>query len=88
MAIYSISYDLVTPGQKHEAVRKEIKNFPDWCHVMDSYWFISTTLSSEQIRERLRKHTDSNDLILVMPASKNHSGWLRQETWDWINKHI
>ena len=27
MAVYSISYDLVTPGQKHEAVRKEIKTF-------------------------------------------------------------
>ncbi|MFW2148245.1 hypothetical protein ACK2M2_08925 [Acinetobacter sp. TY1] len=88
MAVYSVSYDLVKSGQKYDAVISEIKSFAEWCHVMDSYWFVSTVLSAEQIRERLQKHTDNNDLILVMQVLKNHSGWLKQETWDWINKHI
>ncbi|MEZ2774943.1 hypothetical protein ACBP83_14150 [Acinetobacter pseudolwoffii] len=88
MTVYSISYDLMKSGQKYDDLIKEIKSFADCCHVMDSYWLISTVLSAEQVRERLRKHTDDNDLIFVIQVSKNHSGWLRQETWNWINKHI
>ena len=88
MAVYSISYDLIKMGQKYDALIKEIKTFPNWCHAMDSYWLISSSLSATQVRDKLRKHTDNNDLIFVTSISRDYSGWLTQETWDWIDKNI
>ena len=88
MAVYSISYDLYKEGQSYEALIKELKSFDSWCHLMKSYWLISTPKSADEIYEKLNKHLDKNDHALVLQASKDFRGWLSLKGCDWIQEHI
>ena len=55
---------------------------------MKSYWLISTPKSADEIYEKLNKHLDKNDHVLVLQASKDFRGWLSLKGCDWIQEHI
>lgn len=88
MTVYSVSYDLNKSGQNYSGLIKELESFDGWCHPMKSYWLICSNLTANQTHELLKKYLDQNDWIIVMEASKNHSGWVLKDACDWINKHI
>ncbi len=88
MAVYSISYDLNKSGQNYDGLIKELRKFDGWCHPMKSYWLVCSNRTADQIYEQLKKYLDQNDFIVVMEASKNHSGWLEKQVCEWINRHI
>jgi hypothetical protein len=85
---YCISYDLNKAGQNYNNLYEELKKSPNWCHPMDSTWLIVTSESPEQVRDRLRKHMDDNDTLLIIKVVRPYSGWLTQEVWDWLEKNI
>ncbi|KRA51345.1 SinR [Pseudoxanthomonas sp. Root65] len=88
MSTYCISYDLNKSGQNYGALYEELKSSPNWCHPMDSTWLIVTGESPEQVRDRLRKHMDDNDTLLIIKVVRPYSGWLTQEVWGWLEKHV
>ena len=88
MSVYCVSYDLNKAGQNYNALYDELKKSPGWCHPLDSTWLISTRESAQQLSDRLRKHLDNNDTLLVIGVTKEYSGWLPQATWDWMRQHI
>jgi len=88
MTVHCVSYDLNKSGQNYDALYEELKRSPGWCHVLDSTWLVSTTETAKQVSDRLRKHLDENDDLLVMAVTKDHAGWLNQSTWEWIKKHV
>ncbi len=87
MSVYCVSYDLNQAGQNYNALYDELKS-PGWCHPLDSTWLISTGETAQQLSDRLRRHLDNNDTLLVIGVTKEYAGWLTQDTWDWMRTDI
>ena len=79
-----ISYDLNKPGQDYSALHNEIKKADTWWHHLDSTWIISTSESPEQWADKLLKHLDDNDFLLVIEICNNYQGWLPKRAWTWL----
>ncbi|MHB0390349.1 hypothetical protein ACYBJS_25320, partial [Klebsiella pneumoniae] len=75
-------------GQNYNALYDELKKSPGWCHPLDSTWLISTGETAQQLSDRLRRHLDNNDTLLVIGVTKEYAGWLTQDTWDWMRTDI
>ncbi|ELA2977047.1 hypothetical protein RFJ35_005649 [Klebsiella pneumoniae] len=88
MSVYCVSYDLNQAGQNYNALYDELKKSPGWCHPLDSTWLISTRETAQQLSDRLLKHLDNNDTLLVIGVTKEYAGWLTQDTWDWMRTDI
>jgi hypothetical protein len=84
--IYSINYDLKRPGQNYNALYEAIKGCGSWWHYLGSTWLIDSTLNATGIWSRLSPHVDKNDNILVIGVTRDYSGWLPQDAWDWIKE--
>ena len=84
--ILLITYDLNKPGQDYTRLHNEIKKANTWWHYLESTWIISTDLSVLRWSNRLQKHMDKNDHLLVVEICDNYNGWLPQEAWDWLHK--
>ena len=88
MSVYCVAYDLNQAGQNYNALYDELKKSPGWCHPLDSTWLISTGETAQQLSDRLRRHLDNNDTLLVIGVTKEYAGWLTQDTWDWMRTDI
>ncbi|QDE47883.1 hypothetical protein EIN43_27015 (plasmid) [Enterobacter hormaechei] len=86
MSVYSVSYDLNQAGQNYNALYDELKS-PGGA-TFDSTWLISTGETAQQLSDRLRRHLDNNDTLLVIGVTKEYAGWLTQDTWDWMRTDI
>jgi hypothetical protein len=87
--IYSINYDLKKPGRDYSGLYDAIKaSGHAWWHYLGSTWLVDTSLNANQIWEQLRPHVDGNDSILIIGVTRDYSGWLTQEAWDWINGRL
>lgn len=82
--IYSINYDLRQPGRNYEKLYEAIKSCGAWWHNLESTWLVDTTLSASQVWDRIRAHVDRNDSVLIIGVTKDYSGWLPKQAWDWI----
>lgn len=60
-----IEYDLRTPGRNYDELYKAIKNFSEWARITESTWFVKTSESCVQVRDKLLAHMDGNDRIFV-----------------------
>jgi len=88
MTVYCVSYDLNKTGQNYSALYEELKKSSSWWHYLDSTWLIYTSETADQLSERLLKHTDQNDRLLVIKVVKSYQGWLNEEAWKWIREHV
>ena len=84
--ILLITYDLNKPGQNYNDLYEEIKTAGTWWHHLDSTWIIDTHLSPNDWNERLRKHMDDNDNVLIIEICKNYQGWLPEDAWKWLRE--
>jgi hypothetical protein len=83
--ILLISYDLNRPGQNYSALHEEIKQAGTWWHHLESTWLIETNQTPNQWYDRLAKHLDATDNILIIEVTRNYYGWLPQKAWDWLS---
>ena len=60
-----IEYDLKKPGRNYDAVYEIIKSYPVWAHITKSTWFVKTSDTCVQIRDKITKEIDSNDTVFV-----------------------
>lgn len=60
-----IEYDLRSPGRNYDELYKAIKSYGVWAHITESTWFIKTSESCVQVRDKLLAHMDGNDRIFV-----------------------
>ena len=81
-----ISYDLNKPGQDYSSLYDELKSYGTWWHHLDSTWLIQTNETPSQCSDRLKKHMDDNDNLLVIEVCKNYQGWLPEKAWDWLRE--
>ena len=85
MRVLCITYDLRSPGRNYESLYTAIKALGSWCHPLESTWVVSTGLSAEAVRDRLRGAIDRNDGLLVTRLT-NEAAWygLSKELDDWL----
>lgn len=87
MTIFNVTYDLNKNGQNYSGLYKELES-TDHLHFLDSNWLINTSETAEGLYNRLKKHLDNNDNIIVIKVTKPYYGWLPQSMWDWISLRI
>lgn len=90
MNVYIVSYDLNRAGQNYAGLYAELKK-TTWWHYLDSSWLIATNETADQLWNRLSRHCDQNDRVLVIKVQSgitNRSGWLPKDAWDWIAQHV
>lgn len=80
-----ITYDLKRPVQNYAALHEEIKRGGTWWHHLESTWIIETTESPQQMYNRLVRHIDQNDRLLIIEVKRNYWGWLTDKAWEWLN---
>lgn len=87
--LYEISYDLNRPGQDYDDLYSEIKKLGEWCHPVDSTWFVYTSVSAEGIRDRLKAVMDKSDALIVVKVS-SPGAWsgLSTEIGTWLKKYL
>lgn len=88
MTTFCVSYDLNKSGQNYTALYEELKKSPNWWHHLDSTWLIVTNETADQLRDRIRKHLDDNDTLLIIKVIRPYSGWLNKQAWEWLDKNI
>jgi hypothetical protein len=88
VTVYCVSYDLNKAGQNYNALYEELKKAGTWWHYLDSTWLIDTSLTAQSLSDRLLKHIDSNDRLLVIKVTRDYQGYLPKEAWDWINQRV
>jgi len=86
--IYAINYDLCKPGADYEGLYAAIKSCGAWWHYLGSTWLVDTQLDANGIFSRLKAHIDANDRMLIVGITRDYSGWLTQDAWNWINEHV
>ena len=86
MANLFISYDLNSPGQDYTTIMEEIKSLGSWAKVQKSLWYVQSTLTATQAKDRLIPHIDTNDSLIVIDASNNVATWYGLP--DKVAKHI
>lgn len=85
MPVYSVSYDLNKPGQDYSGLLNELRASPGYLHFLKSGWLIGTKESPNQVWDRLAKHIDKGDKLLIIQVVNYKWGWLTKEQWEWID---
>lgn len=75
MSTKLIAYDLNAPGQNYDDLIEAIKELGAWWHHLDSTWLVKSDLNTSDIRDRLAKHLDSEDELLVVNVTVDSRSW-------------
>lgn len=87
MAVLLVAYDLNKEVNRPPIVQ-DIKDLGNgWAKLSESAYVISTTLTPEQIYNKLSKHLDNNDELFVITQSRPWWGTKCQQL-DWLHKHL
>lgn len=67
---YLIAYDLISPGQKYEAVAKAIAECCSWrMKLQYSLFYGRSSMTADQIYAHIQKVMDVNDKLAVIEAN-------------------
>lgn len=86
--ILLITYDLHRPVQNYPELHEKIKKIGTWWHYLESTWLVDTSLTPQQAWEQIASQVDKDDSVFVVRIMSDHSGWLPQKAWDWINTRV
>ena len=89
MDAYIINYDLRNPGRDYRSLYAELRTYPVRSHPLESTWMVRSNETAVQIRDRLVKHMDANDGLLVV-KSANVAAWrgLSDEISKWLKEYV
>lgn len=89
MRVLSVNYDLREHGKRdYKHLEDAIRKFPNWCHALQSTWYIVTDATPQKVYEYLKPYLGGTDTILIVPADFS-AYWcqgLSQEILDWLKK--
>ncbi|WP_349551311.1 hypothetical protein [Leuconostoc pseudomesenteroides] len=86
---YIISYDLHSPGQKYEDLKKIIIGFNGASiKILESTWLVRTDLTPEEMVNKIRSVVDTNDSLFVSEITNNYQGLLNKDDWEFIKESI
>jgi hypothetical protein len=70
-----ISYDLNVPGQNYDAVIAKIKTLGEWAKIHKSYWYVNSSLTSQQAAQAVWGVMDKSDTVYVADTTNNTAHW-------------
>ncbi len=70
-----ISYDLNSPGQNYDSLIDEIKTLGNWAKVQKSFWYVNSSLTAAEAKDKLLPKIDSNDSLIVIDSTNNGAAW-------------
>jgi hypothetical protein len=83
-----ICYDLCAPSRNYDELYKAIKSYDEWAHLSESTWFVKTSESCVQIRNKLLSKIDDNDRLFVAGLT-GEAAWYRViGNDDYLIKHL
>ncbi len=88
--IFLIAVDIGDTRLDHDRVRQFIKTSPDfigWWNYIPAVYLVHTTLSADEISERLEEHTTKARFFVMQVDPQNSQGWLPAASWQWIKRH-
>jgi hypothetical protein len=65
MGLFTVSYDLVAPGQNYDRLIDKLKSIGAQ-KVLLSQWVLLSNLSAKEIRDMLQQYIDTNDRLVVI----------------------
>jgi hypothetical protein len=74
MALYLVSYVLVSPGRNYEPLYLALRN-QRAKKVLYYQWVLRTSSIAEHVRDWVKSYTDNNDCILVNELHINWTSW-------------
>jgi len=84
-----ITYDLNKPGKDYSDLYKAIKaTSSSWWHYLTSVWLVDTSLSTQQIYQRLKGHIDQNDELFIVRITRDYKGYLPRKAWEWLRNRV
>jgi hypothetical protein len=89
MAKLLITYDLNQPGRDYARIIGRIKQYPNWCHALESLWFVISDAGAAAVRDDLMTYVDSSTKILVIDTTGDFMAWtgLSTEVSEWLKNH-
>ena len=90
MSVYIVTYDLNAPGKDYAPLLAAIRRYTH-CYALKSAFFVDTTESASDIRDKLKKLIDANDTLYVMELKKHWAcnrtasctAWLKEPARSW-----
>ena len=83
MSVYVLTYELSQREEEYSDLWMFISSRYDWCHYIESTWFISTDENVEEIYKRLRPFFKGDNFIIAK-IENNKQGWLPRTAWKWF----
>lgn len=89
MSTYIITYDLSEKGQNYDCLHQKLQSYTTHWHAQQSVWFVETSESAAQIRDKLRPCLDNNDKLLVAKLS-GEAAWFgyNQKVTSWLKGRL
>ena len=89
MKTYLITYDLRAPGRNYQSLYIAIEAIGNRCHPLESTWIVASAETAARIRDRLSRHIDRNDRLLITRLSAE-AAWfgLSDPTGQWLQQQL
>lgn len=84
-----VGYDLNRPGQNYDGLIQALKR-TGWWHHLDSTWLLRTEETPIELRDRLMRHIDAGDELLVIEVTNQAAAWtgINQSGSEWIKNYL
>lgn len=87
MPIYSISYDLNTPGQKYQQLENKLKSIcTKTVKYVETSWLVKYSGNANDLSTQIHSILDDNDSWVVIKVVGDYSGWLTKSLWNKIKE--
>jgi hypothetical protein len=87
-----VTFDNARPGLPITALEATFKPSLDWIRITNYLWILYSTTDLETWRDRIRSTPGvvPSDGFFMSEFSTyaQYTGYMNDETWDWINKHL
>lgn len=72
-----VSYDLKAQGKNYDKVIAAIKaTCPRWAKVHYSLFYVKTSLTAQQVFDKVKLAIDANDSLMVIDATGDDAHWV------------
>lgn len=88
MPAYLITYDLNSPGQKHQKLHSFITEHFPYAKLSESSFAVKSKKSSEQVFDLVKGYIDSNDDLFVIQLTRPYSGYGEKNVIKWLNDFL
>lgn len=70
-----VSYDLYSNKDYTRLITAIKAISPQWAKIQLSLWYVKTTLTAAEVRDRLMSSVDGDDSLFVIDATNSQAAW-------------